>query len=655
MDRQPVILCGLGQVGQRILEYLHAAGAPVVAIDLAPPDWVTRLDRVKVIRGDFRQRDILLQAGLDQARGVLIVTSDDLINISTALMVRHLHPSIRVVVRLFNQNLIQRLGQAVKNMFALSVSSLSAPLLALTALTGQALGTFNLDGGRYQVAELTIQEHSAVAGRSVADVAARYGALPLAHISAGGGKRFLLDVDGEAHLAIGDQLILCGDPRHLALLLEGVADETLPHLRWAGWFRRTGRVLWRAILEIDLSVKICTAVLLAVVCMSTIVYCLGMRKSLPDSMYRTISVIATAADMHERELQEGWQKVFVGILRLFGAALIGAFTAIVTSYLLRARLRGAFEVRRIPDSGHVIVCGLGNVGFRLVEELSQYDERIVIIEPNRDGRFMAAARRKRNVAMIVGDATVLEVLRQAHAASARAVVAATSHDLANLEIALLARELNPRQRVVVRMSDPLLSETLREAANVRLAMALPTLAAPAFVAALFGDRVLSVFLIKGRFLAVIELLISPEDRFLNGQIVRALAIDYGLLPVKLITADGTPSQQPMDRRLVPGDRLTVIAALPDLQRLLRRERVPSDCGVDVTGFTLLARPLVLQLLRERRGLTPEAAESALDQLPIAIGSGLTRGQAEDLLAMLRHEGVKAQVQQAELKLPDAVQ
>jgi len=176
------------------------------------------------------------------------------------------------------------------------------------------------------------------------------------------------------------------------------------------------------------------------------------------------------------------------------------------------------------------------------------------------------------VAVVVGDATVLEVLRQAHAATARAVVAATDNELVNVEVALLARELNPKQRVVVRLSDPHLARTLREAANVRLALSIPSLAAPAFVAALFGDRVQSVFLVGGRMLAVVELLVQPGDTNWIGTTVRSLAADFKLMPVAVSGGD-QPSRLPLaEDRLSAGDRLTVIAALSDLERLLRRER-----------------------------------------------------------------------------------
>ncbi len=636
---QPVVLCGLGQVGRRVLEYLHAAGIPVVVIDHRCPPEDLRLDNVRLIRGDFRQPEVLAQADLAGARGVLILTSEDLVNISAALLVRQLHPDIRIVVRLFNQNLIPRLGRAVANVNTLGVSSLTGPLLALTALTGQALGTFQIDDRRYQIAEMTVHEGSPLCGATVARVAARYEVLVLAHGSGPATERFLHDVDAEGRLAAGDHLVVCGEPRRLAPLLEETAEEALPHVRWAGWVRRVGRVLYRTWAEIDISVQVCTTILLTVVFVSTLVYHFGVGKTVPDSLYRTISVMATGADMRERELPEDWQKVFVSVLRIFGAALIAAFTAIVTNYLLRARLRGALEIRRIPDSGHVVVCGLGNIGFRVVEELLKYDTRVVIVESQRDGRFMAAARRL-NVAMIVGDATVQEVLRQAHAATARAVVAATNNELANLEIALLVRELNPQQRVVVRVNDPRLSETLRVAANVRLALSLPALAAPAFVAALFGDRVQTVFLVKGHFLAVLDLVVPAGDSFLSGQTLRTLAVDYGLVPVALKEADPAKRPNVMDHRLAPGDRLTVIASLTDLNRLLRRQRVPTDWVVDVTGCTLPAKPVLAQLLRDQ-GLAPDAA----DHGPVQVGGPLTRGQAEDLLMQLTRQGVKAQRRQ----------
>ena len=154
------------------------------------------------------------------------------------------------------------------------------------------------------------------------------------------------------------------------------------------------------------------------------------------------------------------------------------------------------------------------------------------------------------------------------------MLAVTDNELANLEVALLSRELNPQQRVVVRMADPHLAKTLREAANVRLAFSTSTLAAPAFVAALFGDRVQNILLIHGQVLAAVDLVVQADDPTMAGQTMRALAVDYRLLPITLRPEGQTLLAHPAEYRLRPGDRVTVLVALPDLARLLRRERAP---------------------------------------------------------------------------------
>jgi Trk K+ transport system NAD-binding subunit len=621
-----VILCGLGKVGGRVLDYLRAAGLPVVVVDRGVDPADPKLAGLRVVRGDCREPAVLEAAEISTAQGVLIVTSDDLVNTSTALVARRLNPGVRIVVRMFNPDLLSRLGPAVGNAQALSVSGLTAPLLAFTALTGEVLGAFHCGGEPRQVARLTVGTESRLAGRSIADAAAEFSVLPLSHEVSGGKVELLHEVSREAALRPGDALVVCGKPADLARLMshsEGDQwEQLLGNVRWAGRVRRFGRVAWRALAEVDTALKIAGAVLLSVLAVSTAIYSAsGMSSSIPDGLYRTISVVATGADMRA-EQYEGWQKVFVSVLRIAGAVLIAAFTAIFTNFLLRARLGGALEIRRIPDGGHVVVCGLGNVGYRVVEELLRAGERVVVIDRSPDGPFAATCRRL-GAALVVGDATVAEVLRQARAGSARAVVAAASNDLANLEIALLARELNPKQRVVVRLADDALGETLRVVADVRLALSLPELAAPAFVAALYGDRVQSLFRVARRMLAAVELTVQPDDPCLKNQTLRALGIDYGLLPVDA----GTP-----DRRVREGETLMAIGALMDLERLFRRQPAAADWAVELIGVPAVAKANVDLLARIETG-----SEAQLDSLPLRVGGAKTRGQAEDLRAALERE------------------
>ncbi len=570
---QTIVLCGLGRMGWRVLEYLQAARLPVVIVDTkcAPDD--PRLKGARVINGDCRLREVLEVAGVAQARGVLIITGDDLLNITAMLVVRAINPDVRIVLRMFNQNLMDRLGKAVKNVFALSTSMLTAPVLAVTALTGQGLGTFRLEGvadGRRQVAEVAVGPSSPLQGRTIAAVVGPRHLQVVAHVPSLGPPRFLLEVDPEAALTPGDTLVLCGEPRALAPLLGNGDDEEANMPRWAGWLRRQSRVVRRTLAALELPVLVCTAVLIIVVATSTLVLHFGARKlDVASALLRTVSIMATGASMHEEDYQTTGMKVFVSILRLIGAALLGTFTAIVTNYLLRARLGGALEVSRIPEAGHIVICGLGPVGFRVVEELAASGQPAVVVELAADNRFVATVRRLK-VPVVIGDAAVMEVLRQAGAGTARAVIAATNNDLVNLEVALLVRELNPDQRVVLLLSEPQLAAMLREAGNVRLAVSVPILAAPAFVAGLYGDRVQSVFLVRERLLAVIDLVLQAQDS-LVGQEVRQIAKDYRLLPVAVLPEKGNPPADVPSARLAAGDRLVAIAALADLERLLSRQ------------------------------------------------------------------------------------
>lgn len=641
------IVCGLGRVGARVLEYLQAAGMAAVVVDLNVDPLDPSLNGAAAVRGDFRQLATLQQAGLDRAKGVLILSSDDLGNLSAALAVAHHRNDVPIVVRMFNPTLIGRLGALAGRVTALSTSQLTAPILSLIAQTGTALGTFALpDGATLQVAERVATEGSDLVGKTLGSLRSLGSVRPLAHGTASGQWRFLAELDESAELAVGDRVAAAGPADAMKRWLG--EDGEPKERRWAGWLRRQGRVLVRMIADVDLPVKIAASVLAGVIVVSVVVFHFGMKNdTLVDAFYRTISLVATGADMRGADVEPGsWQKAFVSVLRLIGAALTAAFTAILTNYLVRANLGGALEVGRIPDRGHIVVCGLGNVGFRVVQDLIRQGRSVAAVERNRDNPFVATARRL-GAAVIVGDATVREVLRQAKAPAALSLIAATNNELANLEIVLLAREVAPELRVVLRLTDPQLARTLRETADIRLALSIPELAAPAFVAALFGDRLRGIMLLEGRLLAAVDLIPQPGDAFLEGRTIRSLAIDFGLLPLRLTgpAKPGSPTME--DATLAHGDRLTAIVGFGDLQRLMKRERPPAIWKVVATQWPLTAREGLRQMLRGRFGIDEAEAERRMQQPPVLLGQGYTRGEAEDLSYRMNRERVATNLQQSD--------
>jgi len=641
MER-PVVLCGLGKVGWKVLEFLQAAKIPVAVVDIQANADDPRLKGLTVVRGDCRNPQLLEAAGVATARGIIITTSDDLVNVSTAFLARKLNADARIVVRMFNQGLIPRLGTAVRNMTALSVSALTAPLLALSALTGDSLGVFKLESGSQQVAEVTVTDGSALEDRRITDLAGQYRLLVLAHLPHGEKPRILHAVAGDSALSLGDRLVVCGRPADLEPLLASGRGDLLSGVLWAGSLRRIARLVRRTLAEVDLAVKAGTFVLFLTIFLSTLIFRFGVGANWADSVYQTVSLVATGSDL-KGEDKPGWAKLFISGLKIAGALLLAAFTAIFTQYLLRAKLGGAFEVRRIPDAGHVVVCGLGNVGFRCVEELIRMGQKVVAIERVNDNPFAATVRRM-GVAVIVGDAAVPEVLRQARAETARAVIAATSSELANLEVALLVRELNPKQRVVVRLSDAAFAEAVRDAADIRMALSIPTLAAPAFAAALFGDRVQTLLTVGGRTLAVVEITVQANDPCLNQNSLVAAMIDYKFLPVAVVGQESFAQQGiPKGYRLKPDDRLTVVIELDELDHLLRRDPAPAEWSVVLEGFPPVAFETLLPIVRTARGCTNEEAIALLKRPGTVVKSGLTRGTAEELHAWLSRERASAKI------------
>lgn len=638
---QPVILCGLGRVGFRILQHLKAAGVPVSVISFNDPG-DPQLADVPFIKGDCRRPELLEQAGLKTARGVIIVTSDDLVNVSTAMLVRKLNPDVRVVVRMFNQNLIPRLGAAVKNTVALSVSALTAPLLALTALTGDTLGVFKLDDMPHQVAEIVLPDGSPLVDARLGDVAKKHRLMILSHTSAGGEAKLWEAVPSDTRLSVGDRFVACGRPEDLAPVLGGENDL----VRWAGWLRRQLRTVGRTVGTIDKPVRFASLGLFLTLFASTLLFRYGVGTDWADGLYQTVSIVATGGDLHA-ESRPAWAKVFVSVLKIAGAALLAIFTALFTQYFIRAKLGGVLEARRIPDGGHVVVCGLGNVGFRCVEELVRLGQQVVAIENVHDNPFAETVRRL-GAAVIIGDATVGAVLKQARVGTARSVIAATEAELKNLEIALLAREISPTQRVVVRLVEPTFAEAVRESANIKYAVSVPALAAPAFAAALYGDRVQTLVTVGPHTLAIVELTVQPNDPCLHEQSLPAAMIDYAFLPLGVAGQPPFPQDGlPKALRLQAGDKLTIVAELSALERLVRREPAAADRRVTVEAYPHSARDLLLSLVRTNRRCSEEEAVAVVGPSPFVLADGLTLGEAEELLSLVERNKVDARTEAGE--------
>lgn len=148
------IVCGLGHVGIRVVESLHELGTPVVAIERTKDDRfaerVTELG-VPILYGDVRRDTLLIEAGVKNARAVVCATDDDLTNLEVAIDAKRYNPNIRVIVRIFDQRVAEKMRAALDVDETFSTSALSGPLVALQATEPGVRGVYRLEDGSLRV------------------------------------------------------------------------------------------------------------------------------------------------------------------------------------------------------------------------------------------------------------------------------------------------------------------------------------------------------------------------------------------------------------------------------------------------------------------------------------------------------------------------
>ncbi|WP_051105620.1 NAD-binding protein [Parafrankia discariae] len=214
-------------------------------------------------------------------------------------------------------------------------------------------------------------------------------------------------------------------------------------------------------------------------------------------------------------------------------------------------------------AGHVIVCGLNDLGLSVVEQLDAAGVRAVVVD-ERDAPGLHRRLERWGVALVRESARTPESLREAGLDTALAVVACHETDLENLQIALVAVNAAPRIRIVAGIGNRQLGDQLRDALTQVRVRSVGELAGPGFVEACVRSAVIHAFPLDepagaGEIFAVVDEPVTSRAPF------RAL---YGdLTPISLRRAGERLAEvcPPRDVPLAPGDRLTLLGRLGELR------------------------------------------------------------------------------------------
>jgi len=110
--------------------------------------------------------------------------------------------------------------------------------------------------------------------------------------------------------------------------------------------------------------------------------------------------------------------------------------------------------------GHVIVCGYGLVGERVVDILLEHRVKVVVIEID---SAKVQALIERGVDVIKGDATSSKVLRDAGVERAKAIAIVMDDDAKNLFSIITAKDLNDKIIIATRANDEGMIERFKDA------------------------------------------------------------------------------------------------------------------------------------------------------------------------------------------------
>jgi voltage-gated potassium channel len=217
-------------------------------------------------------------------------------------------------------------------------------------------------------------------------------------------------------------------------------------------------------------------------------------------------------------------------------------------------------------NNHIVLVGLGHLGFRVAQKLHEMGKSVAIVELKAAQHTVIAAR-VMGIPVIEEDARNPTALDAANVKDARTIILASQDDAMNLQIALKARSLNPKIQVVIRIFDEDFAHALQDQFGF-IAMSATEMAAPVFAAAAAGADVTNPISIEGQQLSLARMTISPTSKLANKTV--GFVEDNYHLNIILLRHDHQSEMHPTDTRpLHEGDTLAVLGGPEQLQQLMQ--------------------------------------------------------------------------------------
>jgi Trk K+ transport system NAD-binding subunit len=550
-----IIVCGLGRSGYKIFCLLRQQGAAVVGVSDRPLPGERGED---IIIGDVQSGAILIHAGLKTAHTLVLASNDDALNLAILTQAKIINPQIRIINRLYNEALGDRLDHTLTDHVTMSVSSLAAPIFAFAGLGNQAIGQLRLYGRTWPIHQEVIHENHPWLGRKLSELWDDPTRMLIYYLPAQGETDLVSAVVNDIPLNIGDHLIVGIQP---AIRSKGSSNlrkflKAIVNIR--SWQRHARPV------------ALITLALLIVILIATFTYvCVNLNTSIVDAFYFSVGMITGAGGQEDvAEQAPDSIKIFTAIMMIIGAGVIGICYALINDFILGSRIREFWDAATVPTRNHYVVCGLGGIGMQIVRQLISQGNEVVVIESDPHNRFLHTAM-SLGVPIIREDATLVNTLNTANIKKAEALLAVTSNDMINVEIGLTSKSISAKIPTIIRCQEPQFAQSIKEVFEFESVLSPIDLAAPSFAAAALGGKILGNGMTEDLLWVALATMITPRHPFC-GKIVKNAAMQSDFVPLYLERSGHTiHGWNLLEISLHPGDVLYLTMPANKLDQLWR--------------------------------------------------------------------------------------
>jgi voltage-gated potassium channel len=289
-----------------------------------------------------------------------------------------------------------------------------------------------------------------------------------------------------------------------------------------------------------------------------------------EALYMTVITLATVGYTEVKPLDDAG-RIFTIVLILTGAGFLTYCLIYFSQVLLDPNLIDLYRRRRLKKQldqleDHYVICGYGQMGQIIVEELIDHKIPLVVIDS--DDSLIIRFREK-GILHLMADATEEENLIAAGIQKAKGLVAVVNKDTDNVFIVLTARDINKDMLIFARAGSPSTHKRLLKAGANRVVSPFATGAhriAQNILRPTVTDFLELALSTEGLELSLEEIVI-PHDADLVGKELMHSGIrgQYNLIVVAIKRRAGAMIYNPSPQEIIEaGDILIAIGPQENL-------------------------------------------------------------------------------------------